>query len=303
MIFIMIRCVKKFKKTKIMSNKIFPFLDLIRLWNPTGIVLLYIPCAFGVLLGYSGPNIPIYYLFVFFLGAIFMRSAGCIINDLWDREIDAKVERTKNRPLVTGSVSIKEAYIYLAILLSLSLLILISLPVLAIQISFFAFFLTILYPYMKRITFFPQLFLGITYNIGLIIGYVTVSNSFDPIILIAYAGFIFWTLTYDTIYAFLDIEYDKKIGVKSLAIILEHRDYKAYLYFFASIFICFCIITEIIIKPGYYIFMNILPFSCLYYLIYSLDIKNEFICKERFAMNSIIGWLMILVLHGSVHLH
>jgi 4-hydroxybenzoate polyprenyl transferase len=223
-----------------------------------------------------------------------MRSAGCIINDLWDRKIDAQIERTKNRPLVTGLVSTKEAYIYLIILLFLSLLILLSLSIFAIKIAFFAFILALFYPYMKRITFFPQIFLGITYNMGLVIGYVSMTNSLNLIVFLAYIGFIFWTLTYDTIYAFLDIEDDKKIGVKSLAIILENRDYKAYLYFFSFIFIILCVMTEMLIKQSYYIYMTIFPAFTLLYLIYSLDIKDRYSCIKKFKMNSLVGWLMLL---------
>jgi 4-hydroxybenzoate polyprenyltransferase len=222
-----------------------------------------------------------------------MRSAGCIINDLWDRKIDQFVERTKNRPLVTGLVSIKEALIYLIFLLFLSLLILFTLPPLAIKISLFSLPLVILYPLMKRITFFPQLFLGITYNIGLIIGYVTVSNSINLKSFIAYFGFVFWTLIYDTIYGFLDIEDDKKIGVKSLAILLENKDYKFYFYLFGFVFLFASTISELLIRPGYYIFLNMIAISLLIYLIYSLDIKSKASTICTFNNSTLIGLAIV----------
>jgi 4-hydroxybenzoate polyprenyltransferase len=279
-----------------MANKIFAFLNLIRFFKPTGIALLYIPCAFGILIGSEKQNFPIYNLLIFFIGSFLMRSAGCIINDLWDRKIDAKIQRTKERPLVTGDVSTREAFIVLFILLFFSSLILFSLPQLAIKISICSIFLVITYPLMKRITFFPQLFLGITYNIGVIIGYVAESNSFNPNILFAYLGFIFWTLIYDTIYAFLDIEDDKKVGVKSLAIILEQKNSKLYFYFFGSIFLFLSIISEILIKPSYYIYMNIIPALIMFYLINSLEIKNKISVMKIFKNNSILGLSLLLVI-------
>ncbi len=222
-----------------------------------------------------------------------MRSAGCIINDLWDRKIDQFVARTKNRPLVTGLVSIKEALIYLIFLLFLSLLILVTLPPLAIKISLFSLPLVILYPLMKRITFFPQLFLGITYNIGVIIGYVSVSKSINSHLFIAYLGFVFWTLIYDTTYGFLDIEDDKKIGVKSLAILLENKNYKFYFYLFGFFFLTLSMISEFLIRPGYYIFLNIIAISLLIYLIYSLDIKSKASTIRTFNNSTLIGLAIV----------
>lgn len=279
-----------------MANRIFVFCNLIRLFKPTGILLLYIPCAFGVLIASNSWFIRIYYLFIFFCGSCLMRSAGCIINDLWDRKIDEKVDRTKIRPLVTGQVNLKQAYSYLFVLLSLSLVLLFSLPTLAIKISLFSFIFVVIYPVMKRITFFPQIFLGITYNFGVVIGYVAVANYFNPLILIAYFGFIFWTITYDTIYAFLDIDDDKKIGVKSLAILLEKRNYKIYFYSFSLIFISLCSITEILLNPGYYIFLNALILLSMCFLIYFLNIKDKVSCMISFKIESVLGLFLIIAL-------
>ena len=232
-----------------MANKILAFCSLIRLSRPNGIFLLYIPCVFGILLGSDLNNFPTYYLSLFFIGAFAMRSAGCIINDLWDRKIDQFVKRTKNRPLVTGLVSIKEALIYLIFLLFLSLLILVTLPPLAIKISLFSVPLVILYPLMKRITFFPQLFLGITYN--------------------------------------------KKIGVKSLAILLENKNYKFYFYLFGFFFLALSMISEFLIRPGYYIFLNMIAISLLIYLVYSLDTKSKASTIHTFNNSTLIGLAII----------
>ena len=283
-----------------MANKIFSFLSLIRISKPNGIYLLYLPCAFGILLGTKENQYPIYYLFIFFLGSFLMRSAGCIINDLWDRNIDKLVDRTKNRPIACGLVSETEALIYLFFLLSLSLVILLQLPILAQKISLFSMILVVTYPLMKRFTFYPQLFLGVTYNLGVIIGFITTNGTINSAIFIAYLGFIFWTLTYDTIYGFLDIEDDKKIAVKSLSILLEKRNYKIYFSIFSVVFISLSSLSQFLIKPGLYIFMNFISLFLFLTLIYFLNINSKQLIFKAFNFNSIIVLLMIIFQFFSV---
>ena len=147
-----------------------------------------------------------------------MRSAGCIINDITDKEIDKKVSRTKNRPIASGDVSITLGLIYSAVLCLIALLVLINFNKLTIILALCSMPLAFTYPLMKRFTYWPQLFLGVTFNYGLILGWTSVQNeiSFLPIIL--YFGAIFWTLGYDTIYGFQDIKDDEIIGVKSTSI-------------------------------------------------------------------------------------
>lgn len=200
-----------------------------RLDKPTGIWLLALPCLWGIWSSFTldgqliSFDILIYYSILFFLGAIIMRSAGCVINDYLDRDFDKQVERTKKRPLASGVIKPKNALILFAILSFVGLLILLQLPLLSIIIGSFSFIPIILYPLMKRITYFPQLFLGLIYNLGIIMGSVATLEAFKPNILWLYACGVLITLAYDTIYAFQDIQDDIKIGVKSSAIYWQHN--------------------------------------------------------------------------------
>ncbi len=217
-----------------LSNKFFSILTLIRFQNPTGTILLFIPCAIGT--GLYGSVYKDYkLLLLFFLGSFIMRSAGCVINDIFDRNIDKNVERTKNRPIASGKITVTEAIIVFIMLSFFGLLILFQLAIGAIYLGLIAAILLVLYPLMKRITFWPQLFLGITYNIGVPIAAYSVDHNLSACTLISYIGCIFWTLYYDTIYAFMDLKDDKKIGVKSLARFLEDRNYKLWLSCFAML--------------------------------------------------------------------
>ena len=197
------------------------FIELTRLKKPIGFMLLFWPCAWGLTIAYDFSNdIKIYsfYLFLFFLGSVLMRSAGCIVNDIMDEEFDKKVERTKNRPIASGKVSKKLGLIYTLILCLLALLILINFNWFTIILALGSIPLAFSYPLMKRYTYWPQLFLGITFNYGLILGWVSIKNSFDIVPIIFYIGAIFWTLGYDTIYGFQDIKDDEIIGIKSTSI-------------------------------------------------------------------------------------
>ena len=147
-----------------------------------------------------------------------MRSAGCIINDIADMDFDKNVERTKSRPLASGKITIKLAVIYSVILCSLAFLVLINFNFITILLAIASMPLAFIYPLMKRFTYWPQLFLGITFNYGLLLGWTSVNEGIGLVPLIFYFGAIFWTLGYDTIYGFQDIEDDEIIGVKSTSI-------------------------------------------------------------------------------------
>ena len=184
-------------------NQLNFFFELTRLKKPIGYMLLFWPCAWGLTIAYDFSNnleLYFFYLILFFLGSVLMRSAGCIINDITDKEIDKKVSRTKNRPIASGDVSITLGLIYSAVLCLIALLVLINFNKLTIILALCSMPLAFTYPLMKRFTYWPQLFLGVTFNYGLILGWTSVQNeiSFLPIIL--YFGAIFWTLGYDTIY-------------------------------------------------------------------------------------------------------
>ncbi|HRJ12034.1 MAG TPA: 4-hydroxybenzoate octaprenyltransferase [Alphaproteobacteria bacterium] len=202
---------------------------LMRLDRPVGIWLLFWPCIWGLALGVmqitaNGIEMPdmtyhfIRHSLLFFIGAVVMRSAGCIINDIWDRKLDAKVARTKNRPLASGEVKLRQALLLLTLLLTLASIIWLQLGWLARFLCIIAMGLVVAYPAMKRITWWPQAFLGITFNFGILIGYAAATNHLNPAIMVMYLGAMFWTIGYDTIYAHQDIEDDRMIGIKSTAL-------------------------------------------------------------------------------------
>ena len=200
------------------------FIDLTRLKKPIGYMLLFWPCAWGLTLAYDfSQNLINYffYLILFFLGAVLMRSAGCIVNDILDKEFDSKVYRTKDRPIASGKVSIKLAIFYSMTLCLLALLVLLNFNSLTIIMALGSMPLAFTYPLMKRFTYWPQLFLGITFNYGLILGWTSITGKIDLVPILFYLGAIFWTLGYDTIYGYQDIKDDEIIGCKNGTLIWE----------------------------------------------------------------------------------
>jgi len=205
---------------KIVPLKIIYFLELIRFSKPIGFMLLLWPCWFALtFIPQISFRLYKWYL-LFFIGAFLMRSAGCIINDLIDIKIDKKINRTANRPLTSKKISILEALIFLFILLLLSLIVLLQFNYLTIIIGLLSFPIIVLYPFMKRYTYWPQLILGIVFSWGIIIVNFQFLNSLTWNFFILYIGCIFWTLAYDTIYAYQDREDDITNHIKSTAVLL-----------------------------------------------------------------------------------
>ena len=204
-------------------KKFFYFLDLIRFNKPIGFMLLMWPCWFG--LAYSGKSFYnlIYLYFLFFLGSFLMRSAGCIINDLIDIKIDSQIKRTLNRPLASKKISILSALIFLFVLLLLSFSILIQFSILTIIIGLLSVPIIILYPFMKRITYWPQLVLGLVFSWGVLITSAELFGKIKLDYCLLYLACIFWTLSYDTIYAYQDRQDDINNNVKSTAVLLGEK--------------------------------------------------------------------------------
>ena len=197
------------------------FIELTRLNKPIGFMLLFWPCSWGLAYAYfftQDLNLFIFYLILFFVGSILMRSAGCIFNDIVDKDFDKKVARTKERPIASGKISIKLSLIYVIILCSLAFLILLQFNLFTIFLGLGSMILAFSYPYMKRFTYWPQLFLGLTFNWGIIMAWTSFANEISFEILILYVSAIFWTLGYDTIYGAQDMSDDEIIGVKSTSI-------------------------------------------------------------------------------------
>lgn len=274
-------------------NNYEPYLQLMRLRQPTGIFLLLWPCLIGLsLAGRGSPDLLL--MLVFTLGSILMRGAGCIINDLVDRNIDNKVTRTKNRPITNGKISIKNAVKFLLILLLLSLGLLFFLKPLAIKICLASMLLVVLYPFCKRFTYWPQLCLGIVFNIGALVSWATIHGKISTSAIALYIGCIFWTLGYDTIYAHQDREDDLSIGMKSTAIKFGEKTSKYVNWFYTITATMFIFAGSSAGLPyNFYMFAS-MPIIILFWQVTTLEINDARNCALRFKANVLVGGLMFL---------
>ena len=275
-------------------EKIKIFIQLTRLNKPIGFLLLFWPCVWGLTLGYYFNNeITLYfkYIILFFLGSILMRSAGCIFNDIVDRDFDKKVERTKNRPIAAGKISILKSFVYVVLLCLAALLILLQFNKLTIILGMGSMVLTFAYPFMKRITYWPQLFLGLTFNWGIIMGWTALTNSISIEPLLLYLSAIFWTLGYDTIYGLQDMHDDEIIGVKSTSIKFKNNP-KVFVGSCYCLCVLFILIMFFMMELNKYILFLFIPFIIsLFYQIKIFDIKNAKSCLTAFRFNNFSGFL------------
>ena len=213
---------------KYAHRRVRPYLKLSRFDRPIGAWLLIIPCWWGLLLSTNSNFVSfdlgtIYIATACYLGGILMRGAGCTWNDITDSELDAKVTRTKNRPIASGQLSKKQAFAWLMIQCLIALGILITFNKLAILLGFLSILTVLAYPFAKRFTHWPQFFLGISFNWGILLAFAASSNSLTIHTFGLYISGIFWTIFYDTIYSLQDIEDDKKVGIKSTAILFGSK--------------------------------------------------------------------------------
>ena len=274
------------------------FIDLTRLKKPIGYMLLFWPCAWGLTLAYDfSSNLKNYffYLILFFLGSVLMRSAGCIVNDILDKEFDAKVFRTKNRPISSGKVSIRLGMFYALVLCLLALLVLINFNLFTIILAIASMPLAFTYPLMKRFTYWPQLFLGITFNYGLILGWTAINDEIELIPILFYLGAIFWTLGYDTIYGYQDIKDDEIIGLKSTSIKFKDKAKKFLIACYTSLIFFFLIgAYSMNLNYNFYLFM-VVPFIHLFlYQIKIFNLKDPSSCLKAFKSNNFLGLLIFL---------
>jgi 4-hydroxybenzoate polyprenyltransferase len=281
------------------------FIELTRLKKPIGFMLLFWPCAWGLTLAYdfsSNLNNYFFYLTLFFWGSVLMRSAGCIVNDILDKEFDKKVSRTKNRPIASEKISIKLGLFYTAFLCFLALLVLLNFNTFTILLALGSMPLAFSYPLMKRYTYWPQLFLGFTFNYGLILGWVCIKNEIELIPIILYIGAIFWTLGFDTIYGYQDIKDDEIIGVKSTSIRFK-KNPKLFLIICYSILMTSLIIVGFFMKFNsmFYIFLSIPIVHLFFYQIYNFDFKNPKNSLKIFKTNNLFGAIVLFnILIGKV---
>ena len=223
-----------------------------------------------------------------------MRSAGCIVNDISDKEFDKKVERTKDRPIASNKVSVKLAIFYTIILCLLAFLVLINFNNLTIFLALCSMPLAFTYPLMKRFTYWPQLFLGITFNYGLVLGWTAIQGEINAVTIIFYLGAIFWTLGFDTIYGYQDLKDDEIIGVKSTSIKFKEKP-KIFLTICYLIFIISLILVGIFMKLNtmFYFFIIIPAAHLLFYQIYRFNYKNPKNCLKTFKSNNFFGVIIL----------
>ena len=276
------------------------FFELTRLKKPIGYMLLFWPCAWGLTIAYdfqNGFENYILYIFLFFSGAVLMRSAGCIVNDVIDKNYDQKVERTKNRPLASNKISVRSALVIALILCLLALLVLINFNNLTIILALCSMPFAFTYPLMKRFTYWPQLFLGLTFNYGLLLGWVSIKESISLAPLIFYFGAIFWTLGYDTIYGYQDIKDDEIIGVKSTSIKFKNspKTFIGSSYFL--FFVCLILIGYFMkFNNLYYLFLLIPFFHLFLYQIKNWEVNNSNSCHKKFKSNNTLGLIVFLII-------
>ena len=279
-----------------------PYFKLSRLDRPIGSWLLIIPCWWGVFLSTNVDPIllsgnSLYILITCYIGGLLMRGAGCTWNDITDASLDAKVLRTKNRPIPAGHVSKTQAFLWLILQCSLALGILVTFNRLAIVLGFISLITIVIYPFAKRFTYWPQFFLGLSFNWGIFLAYAANSGTLDYFCIGLYISAIAWTIFYDTIYSFQDLEDDKEVGIKSTGILFEANPKK-----YLSIFIAAIIITA---GPVFYFLSNgdliqifILTSGLFFFSLHlimqlsKLNVKNPEDCLDTFKSNRTAGLIL-----------
>ena len=275
-----------------------PYLRLMRLDGPIGTWLLFWPCAFGLILGaianerqFAGWH-DLYLLVLFGIGSVVMRGAGCTYNDIVDRDVDARVARTRGRPIPLGAVSVRNAWLLLAGQCLIGMTILLQFNTFAIVLGASSLLLVAAYPFMKRITWWPQAWLGLTFNWGALLGFAAQTGSIDVADAMLYAGLFFWTLGYDTIYALQDKDDDELIGVKSTALLFGARARDWIMGFYAAAF-------ALILAAGFaehagwpFAFVMLAAGAHLMWQVHSLAIDDPERCLRLFRANRDTGALI-----------
>tara|TARA_B100000963_G_scaffold211160_1_gene184020 strand:- start:13915 stop:14769 length:855 start_codon:yes stop_codon:yes gene_type:complete len=277
------------------------FIDLTRLNKPIGFMLLFWPCSWG--LAYSkinNQNLELFliYILLFFLGSVLMRSAGCIVNDIVDRDFDKQVYRTKQRPITSGKISVKKSLVYVIALCLLAFLVLIQFNFLTIVLGFASMILAFTYPYMKRFTYWPQLFLGLTFNWGVVMAYTAANGSVDLEILVLYLSAIFWTLGYDTIYGVQDMADDEIIGLKSTSIKFKNniKLFVGLTYFLSVGILVYLFFNNL--GLNLFSFLLLIFALSLFYQIKKFNKNKPEDCLYAFKINNFSGLLLFLGIYS-----
>lgn len=271
------------------------FTALTRLDKPIGIWLVFFPAAWAVALASCGEaGIRWDILCACFIGAVLTRSAGCIINDLTDRRLDTHVERTRSRPLASGAVSVKAALMLLCFLSVASLCLALLLPPMVLYLAFLAVPMIVLYPWMKRITWWPQMFLGLTFNLGTLIGWAAATGDVSPAALWLYAGSVAWTFGYDTLYAHQDAADDVRVGIKSSALALGADTVRVVGLSYAFFIACLTAAgASAGAMPAYYAGLSVAAMHLIWQLV-RCDISNAALAGRLFRSNAQVGLILLL---------
>lgn len=276
-----------------------PYARLARWDRPIGFWLLFWPCAFGLALAaVSSPirGFNLWYLALMFVGAVMMRGAGCTFNDIVDTEIDMLVARTRSRPIPSGAVTRKNAAIFLVAQSLVGLVILLQFNGVTIGLCIASLVLVAIYPFMKRVTWWPQLFLGLAFSWGALVGWTAETGSLGLAPILLYAGCIAWTIGYDTIYALQDIEDDALIGVKSTARLFGERAKGAIALFYAIAYVLW--VGAGLVAGGGFLFLlaSLVPAGFLVWQVLTLDVDAPENAQFRFKNNHWVGLVLTLAL-------
>lgn len=269
-----------------------PYLRLARLDRPIGTWLLLFPCWWSLALAADGWPDP-WLMLLFAVGAVVMRGAGCTVNDILDRDFDAMVERTRTRPIPSGQVSVRQALAFLVLQLLAGLAVLVQLDLAAMALGVLSLLLVFTYPLMKRITWWPQAFLGLTFNWGALMGWTAVRGGLDWPAVALYAAGIVWTLGYDTIYAHQDKEDDARIGVKSTALRLGDQS-KIWIYGFYTLTWAGLALAGLLAGLGP-AFQAVLTLAGLHlaWQVATWIPDDQTDCLAKFRSNRWFGWLVL----------
>jgi len=279
-----------------------PYARLARWDRPIGFWLLFWPCAFALglaAIAVPGAGFDIKSLLLFFIGAVAMRGAGCTFNDIVDTDIDMQVERTRSRPIPAGQVTRNQAWVFLVIQSLLGALILVQFNWLTIVFGVASLALVAIYPFMKRITWWPQLFLGLAFSWGALVGWTSQTGSIGIAPLLLYAGCILWTIGYDTLYALQDIEDDALIGVKSTARLFGERTKPIVLGFYAATILCWLAAGLLAGAGLVFVLLLALPACLLAWQVLALRPNNALDAKAKFYSNHWVGLVLTLALLGE----
>ena len=277
-----------------------PFAVLIRLDRPIGWWLLFLPASWGIMMAANGMQTMMMAdwikMTLFLIGAILMRGAGCVVNDIWDRNLDKQVERTQDRPLASGQVNLRQALLFLVGLCGVSFIILMMMPPVTIILGFISVLFIVTYPLMKRITWWPQLFLGVTFNFGALMGYSAVTGHLGVEVFLLYAASIFWTLGYDTIYAVQDTADDAVIGIKSTARLFGEQTQIWVAGFYSATIMLIAVCLYLYDATGVAYVVLVLPMAHFMWQVTTLKLDRPQNALTRFKSNRDVGFLIFAVM-------